>query len=278
MEIKGSTKIALVIGHPIAHSLSPIMHNEAFRRLKLDNCYIAIDIAPDGLAHFIKSLKFTNILGVNVTIPHKEAVIEYLDELSEEAIILRAVNTIKITKDGLIGYNTDVFGFEKCLEGIDIPKSSALIIGAGGAAKAVVYTLCKLNVNKLYITNRTEEKAQNLIRFVSNLFNRDVSLIPFDKWNTLEPLDIVVNATPIGMEGVGGTIDIPPSIITERTTVIDLIYNPPETEFLKKAKKIGAKTLNGLKMLVYQGATSFKIWTGIDPPVETMENAIKEYI
>jgi shikimate dehydrogenase len=278
MEIKGSTRVALVIGHPVAHSQSPIMHNSAFRRLKLDNCYIALDIAPEGLGDFIKSLRFTNIIGVNVTIPYKERVIEYLDELSEEASILKAVNTIKITDQKLIGYNTDVLGFEKCLEGIDISKSSAFIIGAGGAAKAVAYTFCKLNISRVYVTNRTEEKAQKLVEFIEDTFNREVYLVPFDNLDIPEPPDIIVNTTPLGMEGVGGNIDIPPYIIKKGSTVIDLVYNPPKTKFLEVAESLGANIQNGRKMLVYQGAASFKIWTGIDSPIDVMEGSIKEYL
>lgn len=275
MEIKGSTRIAVVIGHPIKHSLSPVMHNIAFERLGLDICYVAIDVDPDGIKYFIKGLKYTNIVGVNVTIPHKTKVIPYLDELSEEAKILGAVNTIKITKEKLIGYNTDVYGFEKCLEGIDVSKCSALLIGAGGAGKAVAYTLCKLNVKNLYITNRTEEKAKQLIQFMNSIFNRKIKFIPFDQLDSLETMDIIVNATPLGMEGMKEELDIPSSIIGKHTTAIDLVYNPPITGFLKKASSLGARTLNGIKMLVYQGAASFKIWTELDPPVDVMEEAVR---
>ncbi len=275
MEIKGSTRIAVVIGHPIKHSLSPVMHNIAFECLVLDICYVAIYVDPEGIEYFIRGLKYTNIVGVNVTIPHKTRVIPYLDELSEEAKILGAVNTIRITKEKLIGYNTDVYGFEKCLEGIDVAKCSALLIGAGGAGKAVAYTLCKLNVKNLYITNRTEEKAKQLIQFMNSIFNMKIRFIPFDQLDSLGPIDIVVNATPLGMEGMKEELDIPSSIVGKHTTAIDLVYNPPITGYLKKASSLGARTLNGIKMLVYQGAASFKIWTGIDPPVDAMEEAVR---
>lgn len=275
MEIRGSTRIAVVIGHPIKHSLSPVMHNSAFEHLGLDYSYVAIDIEPEGIEHFVRGLRYTNILGVNVTIPHKTAVIPYLDELSEEAKILGAVNTIKITREKLIGYNTDVYGFEKCLEGIDVSDASALLIGAGGAGKAVAYTLCKLKVKKFYISNRTEEKAKDLIQFMSNLFNREIEFVPFTQLETLKPLDIIVNATPLGMEGIKEDLEIPSSIIGKNTIAIDLVYNPPTTKFLKIASSLGAKTLNGIKMLVYQGAASFKIWTGLEPPVDVMEGAIR---
>ena len=275
MEINGSTRIAVVIGHPIRHSLSPVMHNAAFKYLGLNNCYVAIDISPGGIEHFIRGLRYTNIIGVNVTIPHKAAVIPYLDELSEEAKILEAVNTIKITEEKVIGYNTDVYGFEKCLEDIDVPSCSALLIGAGGAGKAVAYTLGKLNVKSLYITNRTEERAKQLIQFINNVFNRKIEFIPFNQLETLKPVDIIVNATPLGMEGIKGELEIPSSIIREGTTAIDLVYNPPVTNFLKTASSLGAKTLNGIKMLVYQGITSFKIWTDLEPTVDIMEEALK---
>ncbi|MCX7795909.1 MAG: shikimate dehydrogenase [bacterium] len=278
MEIKGSTRIAIVIGHPIKHSMSPVMHNRAFRHLNMDCSYIALDIKPEGVEYFVKGLRYTNILGVNVTIPHKTAVIPYLDELSEEASFLKAVNTIKINEDKLIGYNTDVYGFEKCLEGIDVASSSALLIGAGGAGKAVAYTLCKLNIKRLFITNRTEEKAKDLIRSLTNLFKGEISFIPFGKLESLGIMDIIVNATPLGMEGIKEDLDVPSSLIGKETTAIDLVYNPPKTKFLKIAENLGAKTLNGIKMLVYQGAESFKIWTGIEPPVEIMEEAIKGYL
>jgi len=275
MEINGSTRIAVVIGHPIRHSLSPVMHNAAFKYLGLNNCYVAIDISPEGIEHFIRGLRYTNIIGVNVTIPHKAAVIPYLDELSEEAKILEAVNTIKITEEKVIGYNTDVYGFEKCLEDIDVPSCSALLIGAGGAGKAVAYTLSKLNVKNLYITNRTEERAKQLVQFINNVLNRKIEFIPFNQLETLKPVDIIVNATPLGMEGIKEELEIPSSIIREGTTAIDLVYNPPVTNFLKTASSLGAKTLNGIKMLVYQGITSFKIWTDLEPPVDIMEEALK---
>lgn len=278
MEIKGSTRIAIVIGHPIKHSMSPVMHNSAFKYLGMDCSYVALDIKPEGIEHFIKSLRYSNILGVNVTIPHKSAVINYLDELSEEAKFLKAVNTIRINEDKLIGYNTDVYGFEKCLEGIDVAKSSALLIGSGGAGRAVAYALCKLNVKELFITNRTEEKAKDLIKSLTDVFKKDIRLIPFNRLESLGRMDIIVNATPLGMEGIEEELYIPYSLIGEGTTAIDLVYNPPKTKFLKIAESLGAKTLNGIKMLVYQGAESFKIWTGIDPPIEKMEEAIKEYL
>ncbi len=278
MEIKGSTRIAIVIGHPIKHSMSPVMHNRAFRYLGMDCSYIALDIQPEGIGHFIKGLRYTNILGVNVTIPHKSAVIPYLDELSEEAKFLKAVNTIKINGYKLIGYNTDVYGFEKCLEGIDVASSSALLIGAGGAGKAVAYALCKLNVERLFITNRTEERAKDLIKSLNDLFRRDINFIPFGKLESLGMIDIIVNATPLGMEGIKEELNISSSLIGKETTAIDLVYNPPKTKFLKMAESLRARTLNGIKMLVYQGAESFKIWTGIEPPIEIMEEAIKEYL
>ncbi|MGB9681353.1 MAG: shikimate dehydrogenase [bacterium] len=278
MRIRGTTKVAMVIGHPITHTLSPVMHNVAFKALGLDGCYIALDIDPKGLGDFIKGLKATNILGVNVTIPYKEMVIEYLDELSEEAKVLNTVNTIKIADEKLIGYNTDVFGFERCLEGIDISKRSAFVIGAGGASKAVTYALCRLNINRLYITNRTEERTQSLIGFLNSLFRRNVQSIPFGQWNIIEAPDIIVNTTPIGMKGIGGEIEIPSHMIKRDAIVIDLVYNPPKTTFLEVAERLGARIQNGIKMLVYQGAASFKIWTGIDPPIEEMEKAVQEYL
>jgi len=249
----------MVIGHPITHSLSPVMHNAAFKALRLDSCYIALDVIPEGLGDFIKGLKATNVLGVNITIPHKENAIEYLDELSEEATVLNTVNTIKVTNGRLFGYNTDIVGFERCLEGIDVSKSSALIIGAGGAGKAVAYALCRLNINRLYITNRTEEKGQKLVRFIDKVFNREAQSIPFGQWNLPEAPDIIVNTTPIGMKGIGGSINIPYHIIKKGAMVIDLIYNPPKTELLKTAERLGARVQNGLKMLVYQGAASFNL-------------------
>lgn len=282
LRILGSTKLLGVFGYPIEHSLSPLMHNAALEELKLNYCYIPFKVEPKKLGGAVGAIRALNIRGVNVTIPHKVAVMEYLDEISLEAEIIGAVNTICNDEGILKGYNTDGKGFVRSLkeDACEDPSGKKmLLIGAGGAAKGVAVQLGLEGVGQLTIANRTPEKAENLARLVNKAVDENVavpsSLGSKDFIRAMNEADIIINATPIGMYPY---IDDSPlqdeNLINSETLVCDLIYNPLETVLLRTAKTRGARTLNGIGMLAYQGAIAFNIWTGALPPVHVMKKTL----
>ncbi len=279
MMITGKTKIVGLFGYPVEHTLSPYMHNAAFELLGLDYCYIPFNVHPDNLRTAAAAIKILNIGGVNITIPHKEAIIPYLDELDREAELIGAVNTI-LNKDGkLIGYNTDGKGFVKSLKeksGI-VPKGkSVIIIGAGGAARAIAFSLALEGAEKLLINDIVGEKAKELSCAVSTKTSTEAIYIK-DLKEGIGEVDILINATPLGMRKED-PLPVLPELLSQGLFVYDIVYNPPETSLLKEAKKRGAKTLGGLGMLLHQGMLSFKIWTGKEPPIDVMRKALESKI
>jgi shikimate dehydrogenase len=280
MNIKGSTNIVGLIGHPVEHSFSPPMHNAAFRELGMDYAYVAFDVNPDNLKSAIEGAKSLDIRGFNVTIPHKIEVMKYLDEIDEVAALIGAVNTIDF-KD-MKGYNTDGIGAVRAIEEVtSIKDKNVVIAGAGGASRAISFYIAKYGANKLTILNRNVEKAQKLAgdvldsNLISNVEADSISQIS----SHLNGADILINTTPIGMypnvndEPVASADDM-----HEELVVFDAVYNPNETVLLKEAIKAGAKPVYGIKMLLYQGAESFRIWTGNDAPVDVMEDALRKTI
>ena len=280
MNIKGSTNIVGLIGHPVEHSFSPPMHNAAFRELGMDYAYVAFDVNPDNLKSAIEGAKSLDIRGFNVTIPHKIEVMKYLDEIDEVAALIGAVNTIDF-KD-MKGYNTDGIGAVIAIEEVtSIKDKNVVIAGAGGASRAISFYIAKYGANKLTILNRNVEKAQKLAddvldsNLISNVESDSISQIS----SHLNGADILINTTPIGMypnvndEPVASADDM-----HEELVVFDAVYNPNETVLLKEAIKAGAKPVYGIKMLLYQGAESFRIWTGNDAPVDVMEDALRKTI
>ncbi len=272
MRINGKTKIVGILGYPVEHSLSPRMHNAAFKHLNLNYCYVPFLVKPEQLESAIRGLKALNIVGVNVTVPHKESVIAFLDNLSDEARLIGAVNTIKNEGGVLTGYNTDGLGFIRSLDekNIQIFNKRVLVIGAGGAARAVGYYLCK-EASTVYIYNRNIERAQalsnHLFHLKQNIFAVNDDFIK----NDILSVDIIINATPLGLR----PDDPPPmnvSFLNKSHIVCDLVYD--DTPFLKGASTLGCKTLNGLGMLLWQGVFAFELWTGIQPPVSVMKRAI----
>ncbi|WP_456373815.1 shikimate dehydrogenase [Methanocaldococcus sp.] len=275
--IDAKTKVVGLIGHPVEHSFSPIMHNAAFKDKGLNYVYLAFDVLPEKLKYVIDGAKALGIVGFNVTIPHKVEIIKYLDELDESAKLIGAVNTIKIENDKAVGYNTDGIGARLSLEEEigKVKDKTILILGAGGAARAVAFELAK--DNNIIIANRTVEKAEKLAKEIAEKLNKKFGEeVKFSSLNNdFSDVDIIINATPVGMYP---NVDVEPIIKADQIkpdmVVMDLIYNPLETTLLKEAKKVGAKTINGLGMLIYQGVVAFKIWTGIEPNIEVMKNAI----
>ena len=274
MEIKGSTNVVALIGHPVEHSFSPPMHNAAFEALKMDYVYTAFDVNPNDLGNAIKGADALNIKGFNVTIPHKIEVMQYLDEIDEIAALIGAVNTVDFKN--LKGYNTDGIGAIKAIgEVTRIKDKDVVIAGAGGASRAISFYLAKYGVNSLKILNRNVEKAQNLAGDVS-----DSGLIDGVEADSIKNMDlsdanILINTTPVGMHpNVNDTPIASTEMMHEDLTVFDAVYNPNETGLLKEAIKAGAKPVYGIKMLLYQGAESFEIWTGKKAPVDVMEDAL----
>lgn len=278
MKIKGSTNIVGLIGHPVEHSFSPPMHNEAFKELGMDYAYVAFDVNPQDLQLAIEGAKSLNIKGFNVTIPHKIEVMQFLDEIDEVAGLIGAVNTIDFKN--LKGYNTDGIGAVRAIEEVTSIKNKKVVVaGAGGASRAISFYLAKYGAESLTILNRNQQKAQSLAEDVSGSGLIDdagadsISQIA----SHLADADILVDTTPVGMHP--NISDKPIAFaddMHEDLVVFDAVYNPNETVLLKEAVRAGAKPVYGIKMLLYQGAESFRIWTGRDAPVETMEKALKD--
>ena len=278
MNIKGSTNIVGLIGHPVEHSFSPPMHNAAFQALGMDYAYVAFDVDPSDVKSAIDGADALNIKGFNVTIPHKIEVMKHLEELDEVASLIGAVNTIDF-KD-LKGYNTDGIGAIKAIEEVTSVKDKNVVVaGAGGASRAISFYLAKYGVESLTILNRNVDKAQSLASDVldSDLIGNVNSDSISEIGTYLKDADILVDTTPLGMDP---HIDDEPIAKAENMhedlVVFDAVYNPNETVLLKEAIKAGAKPVYGIKMLLYQGAESFKIWTGVDAPVDVMEKALRD--
>lgn len=278
MKIKGSTNIVGLIGHPVEHSFSPPMHNAAFEKLGMDYAYVAFDVDPNNLGSAIEGAKSLNIKGFNVTIPHKIEVMQFLDEIDEVAGLIGAVNTIDFKN--MKGYNTDGIGAVRAIEDvISIKDKNVVIAGAGGASRAISFYLAKYGADSITILNRNVDRAISLAGDVldSGLI-ADVQADSISEINNyLSDADILVDTTPMGMhphvddEPIARAEDMHEDLV-----VFDAVYNPNETVLIKEAIKAGAKPVYGIKMLLYQGAESFKIWTGVDAPVDEMEKALRQ--
>ena len=254
-----------VIGNPIDHSLSPKLHNFWLKKNKIDAIYEKKLLNEKEIPKLIESLRKTEINGVNVTVPFKNTIIPFLDNLSSEAKKTNSVNTICIEEGKIIGHNTDIVGFELALRYInfDVKRKKALIIGAGGVSPSIIFALKNMGCENIYLTNRTLEKAET----IKETFN-DITV---QKWGNIPEFDIVINATSVGLNNDNFDLDL--NKVGNNKLFYDVIYNPVETNFLKKAKKLGNKTENGKMMFIYQALEAFKIWHGIEPQInsETLE-------
>ena len=278
--INGGTKLVGVFGYPVEHSLSPAMHNSAFAALHLPYIYVPFCVAPPDLGAAIGSLKSLGIIGVNLTIPHKEAVLPYLDEITPEAREVGAVNTVHCTGGRLVGDNTDGYGFYAPLAeaGWSVSGRSVVILGAGGAARSVVFRLAREGAH-LVIANRTQDRSVRLAEAVANAGYRAVEVIDWSStkalYNAIHGCEILVQTTRVGMHPQSDQMpEIPLEALTDEHIVYDLVYNPVETTLLREARKRGCRTLTGVRMLVNQGAAAFHRWTGEWPPVDVMERAV----
>ncbi len=256
------------------------MHNRAFEYLDLNYIYLSFPVQENNLKGALRALPALGIVGVNVTLPYKEKVLEYLDEVSKEAEFTGAVNTILVKSDRLIGYNTDGKGFITSLKkgaGIDLGGKRVVIIGAGGAARAVSVGLANEGVEKITLTDIIFNKAQNLAAHIEKHISKvkTTALREEGLEKEIREADILINATPLGMRPDDPSpIDL--KLLHPNLLVYDLIYNPPKTKLLNQAERIGTKTLNGMGMLLYQGSLTFTIWTGKEAPIEIMTLALEE--
>jgi shikimate dehydrogenase len=267
-----ATRLAAVIGHPIGHTLSPAMHNAAFQALGLDWAYLAFDVEPSGLADALAGVRALGVAGLSVTIPHKEAVASAVDKLSPLAAALGAVNTV-VREPGAVlrGENTDGPGFLRALrddEGFDPANKRCLVLGAGGAARAVVKALTDAGATEIVVVNRTRERAEALLSLAGDCGRVGVAAEAGEA-------DLVVNATPVGMAGTGTDDQLPvdPAHLGTGQLVVDLVPNPAITRLVDEARARGAMAVNGLGMLVHQAALAFRLWTGEEPPVAVMSAA-----
>ncbi|MCF8111461.1 MAG: shikimate dehydrogenase [Desulfobacteraceae bacterium] len=269
MKISAKTPVYCVIGHPVGHSLSPLMHNTALDAAGCDGVYVAFDtVNPGGAADSIRAL---GIRGASVTIPHKVEIIKSLDEIDENAREIGAVNTIVNCDGKLSGYNTDGIGAVQAMEEYSSASGKkALVIGAGGAARAVCHGLIKRDLN-VYIANRTHEKARLL---AEDLNARAVHMEEISGKN----FDILINTTSVGMHPHTDTMPVPESALRPGMCVMDIIYNPVRTSLLKRAEALGCRTIDGVGMFVLQGAAQFFLWTGKQAPVEQMRKVVYEYL
>ncbi|MFP4455093.1 MAG: shikimate dehydrogenase [Desulfonatronovibrio sp.] len=256
-----------VLGYPLGHSLSPYLHNQAFKKSGMDRCYFKWEIKPDQLSDFMRAVRVLPLSGVSVTIPYKEEVIPFLDEISPEARAMGAVNTVYLLNRGLGGTNTDYLGFMAPLKGLGF--KSALVLGAGGAARSVLFGLKELGYNQVYLCNRNQDKARALAeRFDSECVS----------WSERKNFssDILVNATPLGTSG--DNEDKTPWDFSELPfeLVYDLVYNPLKTRLLRQAEDKGIATVSGLSMFVHQAREQFRIWTGETFDPQWAENILQE--
>jgi len=275
MKINGKTKICAIIGDPVGHSLSPAMHNAAFKELGLNIVYVAFPVKTDMLENAILGAKSLGLLGLNVTMPHKHAVIQYLDETESTAKAMSAVNTILNERGKLFGYNTDGKGAMIALQEnrVHPEEKKMLLLGAGGAGKAIAFQAAQ-ETTELVILNRTHENAKQLAELLNRTFGTKVTGRPLSAESLKEELgttDILVNATSVGMNPDVNASPIPADLLHSGLCVMDIVYNPLETKLLKDAKIVGAKVVSGLEMLLYQGAVAFEIWTNCPAPVDVMK-------
>jgi len=278
LPITGSTKLVGVIGWPIAHSVSPAMHNAALAHLGLDWRYVAFPVAPESLPAAISGLAALGIRGINVAVPHKQAILVLMDVLTSAAQAIGAVNTVRVREGKLLGHNTDAAGFLRALTetGFDPQGCRALVLGAGGAARSVVYALATQGAS-ISILNRTADRAHRLANDMAGVSAE--ARIEAGSLHTLamriKPVpDLIVNTTSLGMWPDVDSCAWPSLLgVPKGKLVFDLVYNPRATQLVRRAREAGAVAIDGLRMLVHQGAEALELWTGEPAPTEVMYNA-----
>lgn len=282
MTITGKTRVCGVIGEPIEHTLSPLMHNAAFETLRLDYVFLAFRVKPAQVESAVNGMRALNIRGLNITMPHKSTIIKHLDRVDLSAQIVNSVNTVLNKENLLFGFNTDGVGALKALKenGVELKGRKVLLLGAGGAARAIAYTMAK-EADELAVLNRTVKQAQALAKLLEKSFNKKIStgsLSPTDIQSNLKDSDILINATSVGMKPRAEESPVPLKLLRSNLAVMDIVYNPLETKLAKDSKAAGARVVSGVEMLIYQGAASFELWTGKSAPIEVMRQAALNHL
>ncbi len=278
--ISGKIRICGIIGDPIEHTMSPVMHNAAFEKMGVDYLYVPFRVKKEALGKAIEGMRALNIRGLNVTIPHKVAIIPLLDKLDRFAEQIGAVNTV-VNDDGVLtGYNTDASGFLQALlkRGIEPAEKKVVMLGAGGASRAISFTLAERGAH-LVILNRLLELdwAEELAGQISQAFKKEVKALELNEENLvamLEGTDVLINATSVGMYPSIDETPVTANLLSPDLVVFDIVYNPVKTRLLKEAEAAGAKTISGLDMFIWQGALAFEKWTGLKAPVELMREEV----
>lgn len=281
MKIDGYTRLAAVVANPIKHSISPFIHNSAFEATNTNGVYLAWEVDAAELAETVANIRRYQMYGINLSMPYKEQVIPYLDQLSEEACLIGAVNTVVNREGTLIGYNTDGKGFFKSLPSFKISRKRLVLLGAGGAAKAILAQAILDGVSQIsvFVRSSSIEKTRPYLEKIQNATGFRVDLFALEDIQELQDsitkADLLVNATSVGMDG--SSQPIPTSIVLpEKLLVADVIYQPFETTFLKWARNQGNQSINGLGMLLYQAAEAFELWTGKEMPTNQIWELLKQ--
>lgn len=280
--ITGHTKTLCIIGYPVGHTMSPIMHNATIKELDLNYIYVAFNVNPDNLEKAVQGFRALDIKGINVTIPHKETIIKYLDEIDPISEKMGAINTIKNDDGYLKATNTDAAGARKSLidAGFTIEGKNIVFIGSGGAARSIAYILSE-EAKKIVLTDIVEERAVTVAREITKNMEANVEGKLASAKVLAEEIkhaDLLINATPIGMHPKEGDSPISKDLLHQELFIFDVIYNPMETQLMKEAAEIGCKTLSGLDMLINQGVIAFKWWTGKTPDSKLMKDKIIDFL
>lgn len=283
MNLSGHTKPFAVLGHPIGHTLSPVMHNASMQALGFDGIYLALDVHPDRLMEVLPAMALMGFAGVNLTVPHKEVAFRGLERLDESARLLGAANTVEFREDGMVGHNTDGYGFLKALDeafGKTVVGDAVFVLGCGGAGRATALMAAKEGAKSLVLADIDASRVQKLHDEIIGLTPNVEVIQALEKSRQVElcrTADVVVQASPVGMKKDDPSL-LPPEAFRAGQRAFDLIYMYPETAFLATARGAGADIANGLGMLLHQGARAFEIWTGVAPSVPAMRQALEKAV
>ncbi|OGG94894.1 MAG: shikimate dehydrogenase [Candidatus Lambdaproteobacteria bacterium RIFOXYD2_FULL_50_16] len=269
----GHTRLYGIIGNPVTHSFSPSMQSAAFAEMQVDALYLPFEIAPNDLPNLLKSMRVLGVKGFNVTVPYKEKILPFLDQLTPTALALGSVNTVLYQAGKWIGHSTDGLGFVRSLEekGWPLKGRRVLLVGSGGSAKAIAFALAEAGIGALDIINRTQPKAEGLVAQINQSYP-GLARLNFDK----QAYSLLVNTTSAGMDGIQSPIEL--HLLDQFEQVADIIYNPVQTPLLKTAKGLGLDCINGLGMLLHQGTLAFEYWTGKKAPIDTMRRTLNAHL
>lgn len=279
-KLSGHTKPYAVLGHPIGHTLSPVMHNASIESLGLDAIYLAFDVHPDRLLEVLPAMQAMGFGGVNLTIPLKEVAFRGLKQLDDSARLLGAVNTVQFTAGGMVGHNTDGYGFVKAMDeafGEPLAGAKVFVLGCGGAGRAVALMCAGQGVAEIILAEVDAAKRMGVAAELNKLYPRVCVTHADDPASACRAADVVVQATPVGMKQTDTPL-LGPEAFRAGQRAFDLIYMYPETVFMKQARLGGARTANGLGMLLHQGARAFAIWSGREPDIEAMRAALQKAV